>query len=150
MNHSLIYFFFFLIKFVFIRFSIIFVSYSLINHSGRVGLAGHSDWAEPFTDAPEDGEASKRLMMSRLGLFCNPICGDGDYSSFVKERFEALKRLGVIPGYMFMPEFSAEEKIRNKGEPGQSAVRRCLDVCCWLHQRMFVNLLHWLQMWSNG
>lgn len=73
------------------------------------------DWAEPYTLQDEDIQASKGLMETRLGLFCDPVCNDGDYSDFIKQRFEILKKLGVIPADILMPEFSAEEKIRNKG-----------------------------------
>ena len=72
------------------------------------------DWKEPLNDETMNRYAAERAMQFKLGWFANPIFGNGDYPSVMK-RHVAMKSRRQGFSKSRLPEFTAEEKIQNKG-----------------------------------
>lgn len=83
--------------------------------AGRVGITLNIDWTEPKDWLnPADVEASERLVQLKLGVFANPIFGNGDYPAILKAQLASkAKQLG-LPGSI-LPHFTAEEIRLNRG-----------------------------------
>jgi hypothetical protein len=52
-----------------------------------VGITLSDDWLEPLAaDSDVDVAAADRGMQFKMGIFANPIFGDGDFPEVIKER----------------------------------------------------------------
>jgi len=64
---------------------------------------------------PCDVEAAERAQQMKVGWFCDPIFGNGDYPDTVKSQVaKAAEMLGLERSPL--PEFSEEEKRYNRGK----------------------------------
>lgn len=83
--------------------------------NGKVGITLNVWWSEPKDWLnPDDVEASERLMEFRLGVFANPIFGNGDYPALLKALFaKKAKELGLTQSPL--QQFTKEEILLNRG-----------------------------------
>ena len=84
-------------------------------YAGAVGITLIVHWSEPLDrNNPDDIEAAERLMQIRLGLYANPIYGDGDYPAILKAQLaKKAKELGLSASPL--QEFTEKEKRLNRG-----------------------------------
>lgn len=59
--------------------------------------------------------ASELMQAVKLGLFANPIFGDGDYPDLIKQAGASIAATFNIPSPIL--EFTADEKVLQKGKP---------------------------------
>jgi len=67
--------------------------------SGKIGITLNSEWWEAASETEEDRKAALRAMDFTLGIYAQPIWGDGDYPKSIRDA--AGTRL---------PRFSSKEK----------------------------------------
>ncbi|KAL3857463.1 hypothetical protein ACJMK2_012133 [Sinanodonta woodiana] len=84
------------------------------HYHGKVGITIDCDWKQPETSSALDRYAAERALQFKLGWFANPIFGNGDYPSVMKQ-FVARKSREQGLDKSRLPEFTAEEKLMNKG-----------------------------------
>ncbi|KAK3598305.1 hypothetical protein CHS0354_029215 [Potamilus streckersoni] len=83
-------------------------------YHGKVGITIDCDWKQPKTSSALDRYAAERALQFKLGWFANPIFGNGDYPSVMKQ-FVARKSREQSLAKSRLPEFTAEEKLMNRG-----------------------------------
>nr|XP_022913994.1 myrosinase 1-like [Onthophagus taurus] len=83
-----------------------------ISQGGQIGYTIHSYWYEPKSDSLEDMEAAERMFEFYTGLFAQPIFGNGDWPSIVKERVGAISASQNFPKSR-LPDFTTDEITQN-------------------------------------
>ena len=97
---------------------------------GQVGITLDCDWKEPVTTGALDRYAAERALQFKLGWFANPIFGNGDYPSVMKQVVARKSREQNFTESR-LPAFTDEEKIANKGcheilNPNNETATLCL------------------------
>lgn len=64
---------------------------------------------------PADWWASERAMQFSLGWFANPIFGDGDYPTVMREQIDSKSSAAALE-MSRLPEFTADQIMENKGK----------------------------------
>jgi beta-glucosidase len=71
---------------------------------GACGITLNSEWWDPVTSHPEDVQGALRAMDYTLGIYADPIWGDGDYPKTLRDTCGSR-----------LPRFSEEEKAELMG-----------------------------------
>ncbi|KAK4887729.1 hypothetical protein RN001_004000 [Aquatica leii] len=85
------------------------------SQKGEIGIVSMGvTWYDEQTNSNEDVEAAERVRQFELGYYTNPLMGNGDYPSVVKERVAYRSMHEGFPKSR-LPEFTPEEKAYIKG-----------------------------------
>jgi len=87
-----------------------------LQYTGKIGIAIHVGLEEPKDrESRADVEAAERAQQMKVGWFCDPIFGNGDYPESMKAQLaKAAQMLGLERSSL--QEFSEEEKRYNRGK----------------------------------
>ena len=78
-------------------------------------MAFNSHWMDPKTQSNNDVAATARAQEFTLGWFAQPLFGNGDYPTAMKD-YVSRKSTAQGLSKSRLPEFSEAEKTLNKGK----------------------------------